>query len=51
MSDLKARTRWWTDMVCHSGLDPESSSFLDSRFRGNDLFIAINVVMHKKKYL
>ncbi len=22
--------------VCHSGLDPESSVFLDSRFRGND---------------
>jgi hypothetical protein len=23
--------------VCHSGLDPESSAFLDSRFRGNDV--------------
>jgi hypothetical protein len=25
-------------MVCHSGLDPESSVFLDSSFRGNDGF-------------
>ena len=23
--------------ICHSGLDPESSVFLDSRIRGNDV--------------
>src|SRR3972149_58712 len=26
-----------SQVVCHSGLDPESSTFLDSRFRGNDV--------------
>jgi len=27
--------------VCHSGLDPESSVFLDSRFRENDVLCCV----------
>ena len=32
-----------TDEVYLSGLHPESTAFLDSRFRGNDTFVAIKV--------
>ena len=42
--------------VCHSGLDPESSFFLDSRFRGKvyaceteSPFAAINVAVSQSK--
>jgi hypothetical protein len=35
--------------VCHSGLDPESSVFLDSRLRGNDNSAVTNDTAHKKR--
>ncbi len=31
----------WQFNTCHAGLDPASSGFLDSRFRGNDNFLIV----------